>query len=81
MTCLIKAFNTLGVFIDLSKAFDTIDHKILLKKRSHYGLKKACIGLLVIFLTGNSLYVAMLTAKPLSIIQKMFEKNPTFHVK
>ena len=28
-----------GVFIDLQKVFDTVDHKILLAKMNHYGIK------------------------------------------
>jgi len=35
----------MGIFIDLAKAFDTVDHKILFQKLSHYGIRDMPLNL------------------------------------
>ena len=50
---------TLGVFIDLSKAFDTVDHKILISKLYHYGIKGKTISWLKNYLQHRSQCVSL----------------------
>ena len=44
---------TCGIFIDLEKAFDTVNHKILLKKLEHYGINGIGHCWLSDYLTGR----------------------------
>ena len=48
-----KLFN-LVVFIDLKKAFDTVDHRILLNKLELYGIKGDVLSLLTCYLTNRT---------------------------
>ena len=42
--CIENKNYAVGVFIDLKKAFDTVDHKIMLKKLERYGIRGvACV--------------------------------------
>ena len=47
----------LNIYIDLSKAFDTIDHTILLHKLQHYGFNGSSLALMENYLTNRQQYV------------------------
>ena len=53
-----KGEYTLGVFIDLSKAFDTVDHQILLKKLQYYGIDGTALEWFKSYLSNRKQYIS-----------------------
>ena len=49
---------TIGCFLDLSKAFDTVDHKILLAKLNHYGVRNVNYKWFLTYLQFRKQYVS-----------------------
>ena len=45
---------TLAAFIDLKKAFDTVNHKILMEKLNYLGIKGSCLNWILDYLKNRS---------------------------
>ncbi len=52
-----KSNTIVNIFVDLSKAFDTLDHNILLNKLNYYGINGVLLKLMQSYLTDRKQYV------------------------
>ena len=54
-----KGETPISIFLDLSKAFDTLDHSILLTKLAYYGIRNSALDLLESYLSDRKQYVLL----------------------
>ena len=71
MTKILQAIEngeyTVGVFLDLAKAFDAVNHEILLRKLEHYGIRGIVLEWFTNYLTNTK-----------QIVKYKFEKSERF---
>ena len=61
ITSVVSSLNdscqSMGIFVDFCTAFDTIEHKILLSKLNHYGIRGIALELICNYLSNRKKFV------------------------
>ena len=63
LKCIENKKHVLGIFIDLSKAFDTLDHEKLMVKLENYGIRGNCYQLMKSYISSRKQYSTFLNTK------------------
>ena len=62
-TAIDKKLNPIGLFLDLTKAYDVLDHKLLLEKLNSYGIQGIANSWFHSYLTIRKQYVEIMNVK------------------
>ena len=65
--------HSCAIFLDLSKAFDTLNHNILIKKLEIYGIRGICKDWFISYLENRSLVCKLNTAENIVVKSKTYE--------
>ncbi len=80
MTEMDKNETLINIYLDLSKAFDTLDQQILLKQMEHYGVRDTSFNLFQNYLINRKQYVEYDDIKSNNLYEDLWVASPASQI-